>query len=73
MAEMSIEDPMQLCNFLQMTPSSFEELLVKIGPHIAKQTTNMRDSISIPSKSGLVWAHQECRTNHVRAAEKKGS
>ena len=53
MAEVSIEDPMQMCNFLRMTSSSFEELLVKIGPHIAKQTTNMRDPISIEERHGV--------------------
>lgn len=40
----------QYKNFTRMSSSTFEILLTKIGPKIAKMDTNMRESISVQDR-----------------------
>ena len=37
-------------NYMRMDPRTFYDLLSKVGPHIAKQDTNMRQSISAEAR-----------------------
>lgn len=46
LAELRLEDTQQLDNFLRMTADDFEYLLELVGPRIAKNDTNMRQSIT---------------------------
>lgn len=45
----------QYKNFTRMSPTNFEDLLMKIGPKIGKRPTNMREPISIQDRS--VFTH----------------
>lgn len=40
----------QYKNFTRMSPTTFEDLLVKIGPRICKKETNMRETISVQDR-----------------------
>lgn len=44
--ELRAEDPALYRNFLRMTAEQFDDLLLRVTPHIQKQNTNMRASIS---------------------------
>jgi hypothetical protein len=45
MAELAREDIQGFKNFQRVDPELFQELLAKVGPHIDRQTTNMRQPL----------------------------
>lgn len=62
--ELRAEEPALYRNFLRMTADQFDNLLVLVSPHIKKQDTNMRRSISAGERLALTLRYLATGDNY---------
>ncbi len=53
-------DPDSFYTAYRMTPDTFDELLVLLGPHLVKETTTFRDPVIVPACLCIILRNVAC-------------